>query len=63
MLITRENKRQYDENNTSAKNGYKNKSEKDLFEEFYNSLSDGEFTEEKSKVIDEIINEVLKGEI
>ena len=63
MLITRENKRQYDESDTSAKSGYKNKSEKDLFEEFYNSLSDGEFTEEKSKVIDEIINEVLKGEI
>lgn len=63
MLITRENKRQYDGNNTSAKSGYKNKSEKDLFEEFYNSLSDGEFTEDKSKVIDEIINEVLKGEI
>ena len=63
MLITRENKRQYDESDTSAKSGYKNKSEKDLFEEFYNSLSDGEFTEEKSKVVDEIISEVLKGEI
>ena len=63
MLITRENKRQYDESDTSAKSGYKNKSEKDLFEEFYNSLSDGEFTEEKSKVVDKIISEVLKGEI
>lgn len=63
MLITRESKRQYDENNTSAKSGYKNKSEKELFEEFYNSLSNGEFTKEKSKVVDEIINEVLKGEM
>lgn len=62
MLITREKKREYDENNTSAKKGYKSKSEKDLFEEFYNALSDGEFTEEKSKIIDETINEILREE-
>ncbi len=63
MLISREKKRKYDENNTSAKKGYKSKSEKDLFEEFYNALSDGEFTEEKSKIIDETINEILKEEV
>lgn len=63
MLITREKKREHDENSTSAKKGYKNKSEKDLFEEFYNALSDGEFTEEKSKIIDETINEILKEEV
>ncbi|GAA0071215.1 exonuclease SbcCD subunit D [Clostridium sardiniense] len=63
MLITREKKREYDENSTSAKKGYKSKSERDLFEEFYNALSDGEFTEEKSKIIDETINEILKEEV
>ncbi|MBY0755899.1 exonuclease SbcCD subunit D [Clostridium sardiniense] len=63
MLITREKKREHDENSTSAKKGYKNKSEKDLFEEFYNALSDGEFTEEKSKIIDETINKILKEEV
>ncbi|MGG7079214.1 exonuclease SbcCD subunit D [Clostridium sardiniense] len=63
MLITREKKREYDENSTSAKKGYKSKSEKDLFEEFYNALSDGEFTEEKSKIIDETINGILKEEV
>lgn len=63
MLITREKKREYDENSTSAKKGYKSKSEKDLFKEFYNALSDGEFTEEKSKIIDETINEILKEEV
>lgn len=63
MLITRKKKREHDENSTSAKKGYKNKSEKDLFEEFYNALSDGEFTEEKSKIIDETINEILKEEV
>jgi len=63
MLITREKKREYDQNSTSAKKGYKSKSERDLFEEFYNALSDGEFTEEKSKIIDETINEILKEKV
>ena len=51
MLITRENKKQYDESNTSAKKGYKSKSEK------------GEYTLEKENVIDSTINEILKKEV
>ena len=63
MLITREKKRSYDANSTSAKKGYKNKSEKELFKEFYESLGNGEFTLEKEKLIDETINRVLKKEV
>ena len=63
MLITRENKRNYDENNTSAKKGYKSKTEKELFKEFYEALGNGEFTEAKDEVINKIINEVLKKEV
>ena len=63
MLITRENKRNYDENNTSAKRGYKSKSEKELFKEFYEALGNGEFTEAKDEVINKTINEVLKREV
>ncbi|CUQ19970.1 exonuclease SbcCD subunit D [Clostridium baratii] len=63
MLITRENKKQYDESNTSAKKGYKSKSEKELFKEFYEALGNGEYTLEKENVIDSTINEILKKEV
>lgn len=63
MLITREKKKNYDENSTSAKKGYKNKSEKELFKEFYESLGNGEFTLQKEQLIDETINRVLKKEV
>lgn len=63
MLITREKRRNYYENSTSAKKGYKNKSEKELFKEFYEALGNGEFNSEKEKLIDETINRVLKKEV
>lgn len=63
MLITREKKKIYDENSTSAKKGYKNKSEKELFKEFYEALGNGEFTLQKEQLIDETINRVLKKEV
>lgn len=63
MLITREKKKIYDKNSTSAKKGYKNKSEKELFKEFYEDLGNGEFTLQKEQLIDETINRVLKKEV
>ncbi|MGL4571567.1 MAG: exonuclease SbcCD subunit D [Clostridium sp.] len=60
MLITREKKKQYDDNNTAAKKGYKSKTEKELFKEFYEALGSGEFTLEKEEVINDTINEILK---
>lgn len=60
MMITRERAREYNEDDTSAKHGYKTKSEVALFEEFYTALGTGELTEEKQNVIVETINEVLK---
>ncbi|MEG0855859.1 MAG: exonuclease SbcCD subunit D [Terrisporobacter sp.] len=60
MLITREKKKQYDDSNTAAKKGYKSKTEKELFKEFYEALGSGEFTLEKEEVINGTINEILK---
>lgn len=63
MLITREKKREYSEDNTSAKGEYKNKSPKDLFKEFYQDQGNGEYTKEKEEILIDVINSVLeKGE-
>lgn len=62
MLITRERKREYNEDKTSAKGEYKNKSKLDLFKEFYHDLGNGEYTNEKEAVLIETINSVLKQE-
>ena len=63
MLITRERKREYSEDKTSARGEYKSKSKKDLFKEFYESLGTGDYTEEKEAVLVDVINEVLKKEV
>ena len=60
MLITRERKREYSEDKTSAKGEYKSKSKIDLFKEFYEDLGSGDYTKEKEEVLMNTINEVLK---
>ncbi len=60
MLITRERKREYSEDKTSAKGEYKSKSKIDLFKEFYEDLGSGDYTKEKEEVLINTINEVLK---
>ncbi len=60
MLITRERKREYSEDKTSAKGEYKSKSKIDLFKEFYEDLGSGDYTKEKEEVLMSTINEVLK---
>lgn len=63
MLLKREEKRNLGESNTSASEGYRNKSEIDLFKEYYSNLGNGEFTREKEVIVEDIIKEVLrKGE-
>lgn len=62
MLITRERKREYSEDKTSARGEYKSKDKKELFKEFYESLGTGDYTDEKETVLVEVINEVLKKE-
>ena len=62
MLISREKKRQYNEDKTSARGEYKSKSKLELFKEFYEDLGNGDYTEEKEDVLRNIINEVLKME-
>ena len=61
MLLKREDKRDIGESETSAAKGYKNKSELELFKEFYNRVGTGDFSENKEVIIKEVINEVLKG--
>ena len=63
MLITRERKRTYSEDKTSAKGEYKSKSKLDLFKEFYEDLGSGEYTKDKEEVLIETINNVLKSEV
>lgn len=60
MLITRERKRTYSEDKTSARGEYKSKDKKELFKEFYESLGTGDYTNEKEAVLVDVINEVLK---
>ena len=63
MLITREKKREYSEDKTSAKGEYKSKSKLDLFKEFYKDLGSGDYTKEKEDVLIKTIDEVLKKEV
>ncbi|WP_250674827.1 exonuclease SbcCD subunit D [Paraclostridium ghonii] len=63
MLITRERKREFSEDKTSAKGEYKRKSKLELFKEFYEDLGNGDYTEEKDEVLINTINEVLKSEV
>lgn len=63
MLITRDRKREYNEDKTSAKGEYKSKSKLDLFKEFYQDLGNGEYTAEKESVFINTINSVLKKEV
>lgn len=60
MLITRERRREYSEDKTSAKGEYKTKSKIDLFKEFYEDLGSGDYTKEKEDVLMNTIDEVLK---
>lgn len=60
MLITRERRREYSEDKTSAKGEYKTKSKIDLFKEFYEDLGSGDYTKEKETVLMNTIDEVLK---
>jgi exonuclease SbcD len=61
MLLKREDKRDIGESETSAAKGHKNKSELELFKEFYNRVGTGEFLENKEEIIKAVIDEVLKG--
>lgn len=63
MLITRERKKDFSEDKTSAKGEYKRKSKLELFKEFYEDLGNGDYTKEKEDVLINTINEVLKSEV
>jgi exonuclease SbcD len=62
MLLKREEKRNLEESTTAASEGYRNRSQLELFKEYYNSLGSGEFTREKETIIQDVIKEVLRKE-
>ena len=61
MILKREEKKDIGTSLTAASKGYKSKTELELFEEYYDRLGSGEFTEEK-EVIRDVVNEVFREE-
>ena len=62
MILKREENKNIGTSLTAASKGYKSKTELELFEEYYDRLGSGEFTEEKKEVIRNVINEVFREE-
>ena len=60
MILKREEKKDIGTSLTAASKGYKSKTELELFEEYYDRLGSGEFTEEKKEVIRNVVNEVFR---
>ena len=63
MLITRERKRNVNEDSTLAKGELRKRSKVDLFKDFYETYGSGDYTEKKESVLIDTIKEVLKEEI
>jgi len=63
MLITRERKRNINENSTLAKGELRKRSKVDLFKDFYEAYGSGDYTDKKENVLIDTIKEVLKEEI
>ncbi|MCR4944821.1 MAG: exonuclease SbcCD subunit D [Clostridium sp.] len=61
MLLRKEERNSSIDSNTAASQGYKSKSELELFKEYYERLGDGEFSKEKEEVLSKVIKEVLSG--
>lgn len=62
MLLKREEKKSISQSNTKASEGYKSKSELELFKEYYERLGSGEFTKEKEEIIKGTIEDALRRE-
>lgn len=62
MLLRKEEGNSVLDSLTAASEGYKSKSEIDLFKEYYERLGDGEFSKEKEDVMIDIIKEAMKEE-
>lgn len=60
MGLHREDNREKEESRTSAASGYQKKSKLQLFEEFYQSISGKELTEEKLDLVKVVIEDVEK---
>ncbi len=62
MLLRKEEGNSVLDSLTAASEGYKSKSEIDLFKEYYERLGDGEFSKEKEDVMIDIIKEAMREE-
>ena len=62
MLLRKEEGNSVLDSLTAASEGYKSKSEIDLFKEYYERLGDGKFSKEKEDVMIDIIKEAMKEE-
>ncbi|MBE6046900.1 MAG: exonuclease SbcCD subunit D [Clostridium sp.] len=62
MLLRKEERNSVMDSLTAASEGYKSKSEIELFKEYYERLGEGEFSKEKEEVIINVIKEALTRE-
>lgn len=62
MLLRKEEKNSILDSLTAASQGYKSKSEIELFREYYERLGEGEFSKEKEEVMISVIEEALREE-
>lgn len=63
MEIEIQNKRKLGDNKTAASEGFKEKSEMELFKEFYENISGESLEGEELKIIEDTIKEVLRDEV
>ena len=62
MLLRKEEKNSILDSLTAASEGYRSKSEIELFREYYERLGEGEFSKEKEEVMIRVIEEALREE-
>lgn len=63
MEIERENKMKLGQNKTAASKGFKEKSELDLFKEFYKNICGEDLNEEQLDIVQDGIKDVMKDEV
>ena len=63
MELEREVRLNLNDNKTAASKGFKEKSEVELFKEFYKSMCEEDMTQEQCDILEEAVKEALKDEV
>lgn len=63
MELEREVRLNLNDNKTAASKGFKEKSEVELFKEFYKSMCEEDMTQEQCNILEEAVKEALKDEV